>query len=57
MSEVPLYIECRHCLLPDLARPEQRSFREREIFIDNLLVRVHLIIEMILVDRPCVMGV
>jgi len=30
---------------------------EREIFIDNLLVRVHLIIEMILVDRPCSMGV
>ena len=31
--------------------------REREIFIDNLLVRVHLIIEMILVDRPCASGV
>ena len=31
--------------------------RKREIFIDNLLVRVHLIIEMILVDRPCAMGV
>ena len=31
--------------------------REREIFIDNLLVRVHLIIEMILVDRPCATGV
>ena len=30
---------------------------EREIFIDNLLVRVHLIIEMILVDRPCATGV
>ena len=30
---------------------------EREIFIDNLLVRIHLIIEMILVDRPCAMGV
>jgi len=26
-------------------------------FIDNLLVRIHLIIEMILVDRPCAMGV
>jgi len=29
----------------------------REFFIDNLLFRIHLIIEMILVDRPCVMGV
>ena len=31
--------------------------REREIFIDNLLVRVHIIIEMISVDRPCATGV
>ena len=31
--------------------------REREFFIDNLLVRIHFIIEMILVDRPCAMGV
>ena len=30
--------------------------RERDFFIDNLLVRIHLIIEMILVDRPCAMG-
>ena len=30
---------------------------EREFFIDNLLVRIHFIIEMILVDRPCAMGV
>ena len=28
---------------------------EREFFIDNLLARIHLIIEMILVDRPCAM--
>jgi hypothetical protein len=33
------------------------SARERELFIDNLLVRIHLIIVMILVDRPCAMGV
>ena len=26
------------------------------IFIDNLLVRIHLIIETILADRPCAMG-
>ena len=31
--------------------------RDREFFIDNLLVRIHLIIEMILVDRPRAMGV
>ena len=30
---------------------------EREFFIDNLLVRIHLIIELIMVDRPCAMGV
>jgi len=30
---------------------------EREFFIDNLLVRIHLIIEMVLVDRPFAMGV
>jgi len=30
---------------------------ESEFFIDNLLVRIHLIIEMILVDRPCAMRV
>ena len=29
----------------------------REIFIDNLLVRVHWITEMIVVERPGAMGV
>ena len=29
--------------------------RERDFFIDSLLVRIHLIVEMILVDRPCAM--
>ena len=28
-----------------------------EFFMENLPVRTHLIIEMILVDRPCAMGV
>ena len=32
-------------------------FREREFSIGKLLVRIHMIIEMILVDRPCAMGV
>ena len=31
--------------------------REKEFFIDILLVRIHLIIEMITIDRPCAMGV
>jgi len=31
--------------------------REREFSIDNLLVRIHFIVEMILVDRPCAMRV
>ena len=31
--------------------------RERDSSIDNLLVRIHFIIEMILVDRPRAMGV
>ena len=29
----------------------------RDFFLDNLLVRIHLIIEMILEDRLCAMGV
>ena len=37
--------------------PPETGGAEREFFIDNLLVRIHLIIEMILVDRPCAMGV
>jgi len=39
------------------ARLRVHGTREGEFFIDNLLVRIHLIIEMILVDRPCAMGV
>ena len=31
--------------------------REREFSVDNLLVLIHFIIEMILVVRPCAMGV
>ena len=33
------------------------SAREREFLIDNLLVLIHLIIDISLVDRPCAMGV
>ena len=32
------------------------NVREREFLTDNLLVRIHLLIEIILVDRPCAMG-
>ena len=35
----------------------QRLPRERDFCIDNLLVRIQLIIEMILVDQPRAMGV
>ena len=31
--------------------------RERDFFVDNLLVRIHLTIQMILADQPCAMGV
>ena len=31
--------------------------RDRDFLIDNLLIRIHLIVEMILVDRPCAMEV
>ena len=39
-------------------KPEEvAGLTEREFFIDNLMVRIHLIIEIILEDRPCAMGV
>ena len=43
-----------------LARDEESGvveLVEREFFIDNLLVQIHSVIEMILLDRPCAMGV
>ena len=39
----------------DAAPPDLHS--EREFFIDNRLVRIRVIIEKTLVDRPCFMGV
>ena len=38
------------------AQPKDHLFK-REFFVDNLLVRIHLIIKMVSVDRPCAMGV
>jgi len=40
-----------------LAMMGGESNPEREFFIDNLLVRIHLIIETILMDWPCAMEV
>ena len=48
---------------PAPLRPARRALQreqhlpQRELFIDNPMVRFHLIIVMILVDRPCAMGV
>ena len=56
-------ISCPRGALPDIDAeqdpyPEEYSIQvERELFIDNLLVRIHLIIETIVADRPCAMGV
>ena len=41
----------------DAGKLGRRGAVERELFNDNLLVRIPLIVEMILVDRPCAMGV
>jgi hypothetical protein len=30
--------------------------REKDFFINNLLVRIHFICKVVLVDRPCAMG-
>jgi len=49
MSEVPLCTSARGGHL--------RERGEREFFINNLLVRIHLIMEMISVDRPGTMEV
>ena len=54
MGEVPLYpADTINRLLPRASR----QFLKKEFFVDNLLVRIHLIIEIISVDRPCAMGV
>ena len=40
-------------LLVDVDHDVRQRPAEREVFIVNLIVRIHLIIEMVLVDRPC----
>ena len=53
MGEAPLYgvprIDAKEMVLP---QPQRQTY-----CIDSLLVRIHLIIETILVDRPYAMGV
>ena len=41
-------------VIPD---PDTVRYPQRDFFIDKLLVRIHLINEMTLVDRPCAMAV
>ena len=41
----------------ELATRALKVHPERKFFIDNLLVRIHFIVQMILADRPCAMGV
>ena len=44
-------------MMSEMMNRENDLPAEREFFIDNLQVRIHSIIEMVLVDRPCAMGV
>ena len=46
---------CLVALVPE--PPRMLSYRETEFLIDNLLVRIHISIVMILVDRPCAIGI
>ena len=40
-----------------LLRDAARRSVQRDFFLDNLLVRIHLIVKMSLVDRPCDMAI
>ena len=51
------HLAASEVLAQGLAGRDTRPELARDYFIDNLLVRIDLIIEMILVDRPCAMGV
>ena len=54
MGKVPLYPADTIHRLPPRA---SRHFLKKDLFVDNLLVRIHSLIGMKLVDRPCAMGV
>jgi len=47
-----LYLELCYCNPNGTTRPP----RDKPFLIDNLLVRIHCVIEMFLTHRPCVMG-
>ena len=61
MSEAPLHFSSFEVLdgrrVGSLFSIVSEGAEQREFFIDNLLVQIHLIIEMILVDRPCAIEV
>ena len=44
-------------IMGEKASCSSKSCRERKFFIHNLLVQIHLIIEIFAVDRPCAMVV
>jgi hypothetical protein len=56
-KEVAAEIAARQANMAGTIVTEVVSQREKKIFSDDLLVRIHLVIEMISVDRPCAMGV
>ena len=62
MGEVPLYtLKYRDTSIlstpnTPASKHPPRYNSKREFFTDNLLVRIHLLIEMNLVNRPCAMG-
>ena len=53
-SSEPLHISASAVHLDNMVR---FLIKQRDLFIDNLLVRIHLVVEIILVDRPCAVGV
>ena len=59
MKEFCVVAAARHVVdevPPCLPCSQAANFHQREFCIDNLLVRIHLIIDMILVEQPCTVG-
>ena len=44
------------CISENPSRSPRKLLKEKEFLIDNILVRIHSIIQMILVDQSCAMG-
>jgi len=53
---VPYSLDSGTCRKRVEQRARRHSREPEMLFIDNLLVRIHLIIKLILVDWPCAMG-